>query len=398
MAEPLKDSFGRDVPRRIAGMISSVRPAFPSRAFVRDALAGYDDLELTPRAWQIARALRKHLPQDYDEAIGVLLASLGPPIVEAELTGMGVFVYLPHVFFVAEYGLDDFDTSMRAQYELTQRFTAEFSIRAFLDREPERTLAVLRAWAADPSPHVRRLVSEGTRPRLPWAPRLRRFQEDPRPVLELLELLKDDPELLVRRSVANNLNDIGKDHSDLLVETCRRWAVDATEERSWVIGHALRSAVKRGDLGALEVLGFGDGDGVKIRRVRIEPHDAVIGGRVTVSFELSNTASRRRSFNADLRVGFVKANGGTSPKVFKVRAVELDAGETVRFQKSISLQQHSTRTHYPGRHPVDIVVNGRTHAGGGFDLRGVEVAVSGSGSRRGTPRSRDRRGAGSGSR
>jgi len=398
MAEPLKDSFGRDVPRRIAGMISSVRPAFPSRAFVRDALAGYDDLELTPRAWQIARALRKHLPQDYDEAIGVLLASLGPPIEEAELTGMGVFVYLPHVFFVAEYGLDDFDTSMRAQYELTQRFTAEFSIRAFLDREPERTLAVLRAWAADPSPHVRRLVSEGTRPRLPWAPRLRRFQEDPRPVLELLELLKDDPELLVRRSVANNLNDIGKDHPDLLVETCRRWAVDATEERSWVIGHALRSAVKRGDPGALEVLGFGDGDAVKIRRVRIEPHEAVIGGRVTVSFELSNTASRRRSFNADLRVGFVKANGGTSPKVFKVRAVELDAGETVRFQKSISLQQHSTRTHYPGRHPVDIVVNGRTHAGGGFDLRGVEVAVSGSGSRRGTPRSRDRRGAGSGSR
>ncbi len=398
MAEPLKDSFGPDVPRRIARMISSVYPDFRSSAFVRDALDGYGDLELTPRAWQIARALRAHLPEDYEEAVGILVASLGPPIGEAELSGMGVFVYLPHVYFVAEYGLEHFQASMRAQYELTQRFTAEFSIRAFLDRDPERTLSVLRDWAGDPSPHVRRLVSEGTRPRLPWAPRLGRFQEDPRPVLELLELLRDDPELLVRRSVANNLNDIGKDNPDLLVETCRRWAEGATEERWWVIRHALRSAVKRGEVGALEILGYADADAVTVRRVRVEPREPTIGDRVVVSFDLGNRGTERRSFNADLRVHFVKASGGTSPKVFKVRAVELDPGGSVRLRKSISLQQQSTRTHHPGRHRVEIVVNGRAHAGGGFDLRGGDEAVSGSGSRRGTPRSRGRRGAGSGSR
>lgn len=243
VAEPLKTYFGPEVPRKIAASIASVWPAFPKRPFLADALDGYEELELTPRARHIARALHAHLPADYDEAVEILLASLGPPMDGDELSGMEVFVYLPHVFYVAEHGLEHWETSMRAQYELTQRFTAEFSIRAFLDREPERTLARLREWASDPNPHVRRLVSEGTRPRLPWAPRLREFQEDPAPVLELLELLKDDPVLLVRRSVANNLNDIGKDHPEVLVETCRRWARDASEERWWVIGHALRSAV-----------------------------------------------------------------------------------------------------------------------------------------------------------
>ena len=170
---------------------------------------------------------------------------------------MAAFLYMPHLFFVARHGLDHFEDSMRAQYALTQRFTAEYSIRAFLEKHPEATLARLREWAADPSQHVRRLVSEGTRPRLPWAPRLRAFQKDPRPVLELLELLKDDPELYVRRSVANNLNDIGKDHPALLTAVAKRWLRGATPERRWIVDHALRSAVKRADAGALGALGYG---------------------------------------------------------------------------------------------------------------------------------------------
>jgi 3-methyladenine DNA glycosylase AlkC len=368
MAEALKDSFGPEVPRRIAAMIRAVYPGFPSRRFVADALEGYEEPDLTPRAWHVARALRRHLPHDYDEAIAVLLASLGPPIEEAELSGMEVFVYLPYVFFVAEYGLDHFDTSMRAQHELTQRFTAEFSIRAFLDRDTKRTLGVLRTWARDPSPHVRRLVSEGTRPRLPWAPRLRRFQDDPRPVLDLLELLRDDPEPSVRRSVANNLNDIGKDHPGLLVETCRRWARGASPERLGLIRHALRSAVKRGDAGALELLGFGTEHQARVRRLSVEPARASIGQTIRVSFDLENAGSEPRAFNADLRVHFVKANGATSPKVFKVRAVTLATGSAVRLTKSISLRQHSTRTHYPGRHRVEIVVNGRSVARGSFEV------------------------------
>ena len=169
---------------------------------------------------------------------------------------MAAFLYMPHLFFVARHGLDHFEDSMRAQHALTQLFTAEYSIRAFLEKHPGATLARLREWTADPSHHVRRLVSEGTRPRLPWAPRLRAFQKDPRPVLELLELLKDDPELYVRRSVANNLNDIGKDHPALLTAVAKRWLRGASPERRWIVSHALRSAVKRADAGALGALGY----------------------------------------------------------------------------------------------------------------------------------------------
>ena len=186
MAEPLKNKFGPSVPNRIAAMIAAAFPGFAAREFVRDALRGYDELDLMSRGRHIAHSLRRHLPQDYPSAIGILTASLGPKLARTEQLGMTPFLYLPHVLFVAEYGLDHFELSMQAQYELTQRFTAEFSLRRYLDRYPEPTLARLRTWAGDSSVHVRRLVSEGTRPRLPWAPRLNRFQQDPIPVLALL--------------------------------------------------------------------------------------------------------------------------------------------------------------------------------------------------------------------
>jgi 3-methyladenine DNA glycosylase AlkC len=156
-------------------------------------------------------------PENYPRAVDILLESAGQPHDHQASGGMASFLYMPHLYFVARHGLDHFEDSMRAQHALTQRFTAEYSIRAFLERHPDRTLARLREWTGDPSHHVRRLVSEGTRPRLPWAPRLHALLRDPRPVIGLLELLKDDSELYVRRSVANNLNDIGKDHPQLLV-------------------------------------------------------------------------------------------------------------------------------------------------------------------------------------
>src|SRR5688572_30733780 len=219
-------------------MVRAVHPGFPSEAFLRDVLAGYGPLSLTARGQHVAKALRRHLPADYPRALQVLLASASQPHDHRASGGMAAFLYMPHLFFVAQHGLDHFEDSMRAQHALTQRFTAEYSIRAFLEKHPEATLARLREWTRDPSAHVRRLVSEGTRPRLPWAPRLRAFQKDPRPVLELLELLRDDPEPYVRRSVANHLNDIAKDHPALAVEVCRRWSAgDPPESRRWIVGH-----------------------------------------------------------------------------------------------------------------------------------------------------------------
>jgi 3-methyladenine DNA glycosylase AlkC len=368
VGEPLKNSFGPEVARRIGRMIAAVHPGFAEDVFLADALDGFDALELTPRARHIAAALARHLPSDFEEAAAVLSASLGPLVESDELTGMDSFLYLPHVFYVADNGLDHFESSMALQYELTQRFTAEFSIRAFIERHPERTLAMLRQWATDPSPHVRRLVSEGTRPRLPWAPRLRDFQRDPTPVLSLLDLLKDDPALYVRRSVANNLNDIGKDHPDLLVETCRRWSIDGTPEREWLIRHALRSAIKRGDAGALGLMGAGDVTGLVVTGSAVDPLQTTIGESVTMMVAVANEGTETRGVMLDLRVHFVKADGRTSPKVFKGASFELAPGATREVRKRISLKQHTTRTHQPGAHAVEAVLNGTTVPIGAFDL------------------------------
>ncbi|HYC38273.1 MAG TPA: hypothetical protein VEC19_17735 [Usitatibacter sp.] len=369
MADRLVDSFGAPVVRGIAAAIRDAHPPFASRDFVRSALRGFEPLDLMARARAIAQALAGHLPRDFPQAADILVRSLGPPLGTTGGHGMAPFFYLPHSFFVAAHGLGHFEESMRAQYEITQRFTAEFSIRVFLERTPDRTLARLREWTADPSVHVRRLVSEGTRPRLPWAPRLRAFQRDPTPVLELLERLKDDPELYVRRSVANNLNDIGKDHPAIAAETARRWLAGGAPHRRWIVAHALRSAVKRAEPGALEVLGYGAAARVSISNVAIEPPRARIGGRVEIGFEVHNPGRTRQGVLVDLRVHFVKANGQASPKTFKLRALELAPGERARLSKSISLDQLTTRTHYPGVHRVEALCNGAASPLGAFDLR-----------------------------
>jgi 3-methyladenine DNA glycosylase AlkC len=367
VAEPLKNHFGPRVPKTIAAMIGRVWPQFPSKAFLADALEGFDALELMDRGRHLAHVLRRHLPPAYPQAVDILVrsASARPARSEGD-GGMASFVYLPHVCFVSAFGLDDFESSMAAQYELTQRFTAEFSIRPFLERYPERTLARLRQWARDPSHHVRRLVSEGTRPRLPWAGRLRAFQADPRPVLELLELLKDDPSSDVRRSVANNLNDIGKDHPGILIATARRWMAGADEERRALVRHALRSQVKQGNGEALKMLGFGGGARVAIENPRISPRQTSMGGRVTIGCDVRNLGRRAQPMVIDLRVHFVRARGRTAVRVFKLKIAELPPGGVVSCRKTLSLADLTTRRHYPGRHRVDVVVNGRAHELGAF--------------------------------
>jgi 3-methyladenine DNA glycosylase AlkC len=368
VAGQLKDQFGESVPRAIAAMIRAVHADFPHEQFVAEVRKGYGPLSLTQRGFHIASALRRHLPQDYPRAVRILVESATQPHQHAASGGMASFLYMPHLFFIAQHGLDHFEESMRAQHALTQLFTAEFSIRAYLEKHPERTLAVLGEWARDPSEQVRRLVSEGTRPRLPWAPRLRAFQEDPRPVLALLELLKDDPSLYVRRSVANNLNDIGKDHPQLLVATARRWLKNATPERRWIVKHALRSAIKRADAGALAALGYGGKADVSVRKATITPARAKIGGSVSISFDLVNELTKRQRVMADLVVHFVKARG-TGAKTFKLRAVDLPPRGAITLGKKIALKQLTTRKHYPGVHRVEALLNGQRLALGKFSLR-----------------------------
>jgi 3-methyladenine DNA glycosylase AlkC len=254
---------------------------------------------------------------------------------------------------------------MTAQYELTKRFTAEFSIRAYIDRYPDQTLERLHTWATDENVHVRRLVSEGTRPRLPWAPRLRRFQEDPRPVIELLEILRGDETEYVRRSVANNLNDISKDHPALAVETAARWWSDDPDTRR-MVRHGLRTLVKAGDPGALAILGFGSDSPVRLAAVAIEPEEVHIGDSVRITADFDNPSTGRGEALIDFVVHFVKSNGTTRPKVFKGGERSIPPGGSARVSKLVSVAQQSTRTHHPGVHKVDVQVNGTPHPGGRF--------------------------------
>jgi 3-methyladenine DNA glycosylase AlkC len=257
---PLKELIGRPMIRLIAESLGRTLEGFPEREFQQHALDGLSELGFLQRSAHVAAALRKHLPQDIEKALEVLIAALGPELERTESNGLAPFFYAPHSHFIALYGIERFDSGMRANYELTKRFTAEFSIRPFLVRHPKESLQRLRQWAADPNPHVRRLVSEGTRPRLPWAMRLPAFQRDPAPILDLLERLRDDPVLYVRRSVANSLGDIAKDHPERVFRTCRKWMndLDALDEgqaraRRWVIRHALRLPAKKGVREALRI-------------------------------------------------------------------------------------------------------------------------------------------------
>jgi 3-methyladenine DNA glycosylase AlkC len=259
---PLKQLMGRQAVDLLAESMAAVAPDFDAARFKRRALRGLEALEFKPRAEHIARALAEQLPEDFAEAAKILIASLGPELIKTEGNGLATFFYLPHSQVIAHRGASSLESGLRACYELTKRFTAEFCIRPLLAAHQEASLKRLAVWTADPNPHVRRLVSEGTRPRLPWAMRLRAFQEDPLPTLALLEKLKDDPERYVRRSVANHLGDILKDNPAPAFATCERWIEEAltdrlvpaqAKNRLWIVRHALRLPAKKGEPQAVQL-------------------------------------------------------------------------------------------------------------------------------------------------
>lgn len=257
----LKVILDRDAINCLSYNISEIYPSFEARKFKIFCTKGIAPLELLDRGRFLADALYEFLPKPFSKALGILLDTLTPPLTTTERFGLQVFYYLPYSSFISKYGLDPkfnngrdpFELSMKAQYEITKRFTSEYSIRNFLIHEQKRTLKKLKSWTEDPSPHVRRLCSEGTRPRLPWAIRIPAFIKDPTPSLFILEKLKDDPELYVRRSVANHVGDIAKDDLKLALSLCKNWLKNSSTERRWVIRHALRYPSKKNVREALKI-------------------------------------------------------------------------------------------------------------------------------------------------
>lgn len=259
---PLKFLLNQDSIECLAQNILYAHNAFPAQEFCKHALNNLEPLELMQRAQHIANSLRQFLPANYTQAMSILIESFTPAETEVGSLGVAGFFYLPHSIFIADYGLDPgynngedpFNMSMQALRELTMRFTAEFAIRPFLIHQQERTLAQVAEWLSDPNSHVRRLCSEGTRPKLPWGKRIQSFVVNPQPTLPILEHLKDDDALYVRRSVANHLGDIAKDHPEIAFSTCERWLqAGASTDLKWLIRHAVRYHAKKGNARALQI-------------------------------------------------------------------------------------------------------------------------------------------------
>lgn len=363
----LKDLIDEPLVRELGARVAALQPDFDAEAFSAAVLARLHELELKQRYAYITEQLRLALPLPYPAALKILVGILDCADERFARINNAEFRLGSIPLFVERYGLEHPQESLDAIALITRHTSCEFAIRPFLLRYPQQTLARLSAWARHENEHVRRLVSEGSRPRLPWAPQLKPFIEDPVPTLALLELLKDDPSLYVRRSVANHLNDIGKDHPQLLLRRMQGWSDGAPRGRQWLIRHALRTLVKRGDARALAILGYAAAD-VALSALELRPNPLRFGGELSFSFQLRNRGAEQQNLMVDFVMHFRKANGRTSPKVFKLKTLFLPAGASVSVGKRIAIRQISTRRYYPGRQRLEIQVNGQIVGGADFEL------------------------------
>lgn len=355
----LKEMFDAARFRRIARDTAAVYPRFDAKKFLSLTLPGLEDCNLLPRLRRVTEGLRATLPQDYVKALAVL-CKLAPR------TERGfVSLFLPD--FVGLYGLKDFDLSLDALKFFTPFGSSEFGIRPFLRQDFRRTLKVMETWARDESEDVRRLASEGCRPRLPWSFRLDALIADPSPVAKILENLKADPSLYVRKSVANHLNDITKDHPAWVLDRIERWDLE-NARTAWIAKRALRSLIKAGDRRALAVIGAGEAAEGRTKAFAIAPKRLRLGGQVALSYEFVSTAKAPQKLVVDYAIHYVKKSGGSSAKVFKWKELRVAPGETVTLSKSQVVKDFTTRKHHSGHHRVEVMVNGAVFAEGGFLL------------------------------
>ncbi|GAA1933193.1 DNA alkylation repair protein [Streptomyces sodiiphilus] len=365
----LKRHFNEDAARLLGGKIRDVCPGFDVEGYAAEVGQRIPGKELKDRVLVLTEGLRSRLPEDYTEAVGILVSILGDELAEGEGMFNVSWYLMPVARFVEEYGLDSPETSLDALAEITRRHTGEYAIRPFIEQHYEITMKRITEWAHDPSHNVRRLASEGTRSRLPWARVLTRFVEDPGPVLEILEPLRSDPSEYVRKSVANHLNDISKDHPETALATAMRWSEESrTPETAWIVRHGLRTLVKKGNQQALAILGATGGEHIRVPLLRLTPASLTLGDTLAIRLDVENTDSRAHRVTVDYVVHHVRKNGRSIPKVFKLMSLELAAGERRPLEKSHPIREVQTRKYYPGEHAVDIQVNGLVVASGRFDL------------------------------
>lgn len=359
----MKSGVGPEALSRIALALTDIDPHFQSDAFQTQALVKLDSLELKARVHHIIETLHLFLPRNFEQSAAVL--SQIPRVwtkTEGHLQG---FAAWPLIDYVAVYGLEYPETSLSLLHRLTPLFSAEFALRPFVLNHPELTLRTLETWLDDPDEHVRRLVSEGTRPRLPWGIQLKPLIADPSPVLPLLDALKDDKSEYVRRSVANHLNDISKDHPERVLDICSSWSKQASKERMGLIRHGTRTLIKQGHPRALALQG--------VQAVNLEVDFSVsshlqLGESLALTIKMTSLENKGHKLIVDYALHFLKANGECKPKVFKGKTLHLKAGETTTFSKKHPIKPITTRAYYSGEQAVEVFVNGKSYGKKAFVL------------------------------
>lgn len=357
MSEPflLKDMIDRESVAAVFESVAAVRSEFPVSQAMSDVFDDeFDDLALKQRIRRVARVLRTRLSGDYRSALDVLVAA-------ARLVEGAGFAAMAFNDFVEEYGTDDFDSSVPALAVFTRVASAEFAVRPFLASSQGRMLDVMRRWADADDPALRRLASEGSRPRLPWGMGLPSLKRDPAPTRAILETLRHDPSDDVRRSVANHLNDISKDHPAYVIELLSGWQ-DGSPQISEITKHALRTLLKQGHADALTLMGFRPDVPVGVTDLRVEPEPVQVGASTRAQWRLVNLGVETHDVMVDYAVSYHRAGKSPARKVFKGAIVSLQPGHDLVQSRKLSLAQMSTRRIEPGPHTIAVQVNGDVKA------------------------------------
>ena len=346
---PLKNWFDAALYQRLAADLAAIARKFDRERFLRLTLDGLEQRELMARLQQTALAFEESVPGSYRAKLATL-RTLAPRIGHE-------FVAIFLSDFVRQFGMGHFDESLAALRDFTRYGSAEFAIRPFIVADQERTLGVMLGWTGDDDEKVRRLASEGCRPRLPWGLRLAALVRDPAPLAPILHALRADPALFVRKSVANNLNDISRDHPVWVLDRFDAWGLSHAGT-AWIAKHACRTLIKKGHPRALTLFGFGMPPALQAA-LSVSPLTLKPGSVLTLTARLTSTARASQTLAIDYVIHYVKASGGTSPKVFKWTTAELPAGGELTLTKRQTIRDFTTRKHYRGAHRTELQINGR---------------------------------------
>lgn len=358
MSQLLKDAYDQIYLQRLADCCSQAYPAFPAERFLQLVFdEQWVSRELKARSQHIRHCLHSALQQPYEKAITVLM-DVAPSFSGYEA------LFFPD--YVEAYGQQHWDISMEAMQWLTRFSSAEFAVRPFIMAEPEKMMAQMLRWSEHENYHVRRLASEGCRPRLPWGQALPDFKRDPAPILPILDNLRHDESDYVRRSVANNLNDIAKDNPAVMVGWAKQY-FNQSPLSDWIIKHGSRTLLKQAHPEVMAMFGYHPAEDIAVSNLQLEPESLHIGDQLLFSFELGTLQGALGQLRIEYAVDYMKANGRQNRKVFKITEGEFDETRKV-FSRRQSFRQMTTRKHYPGEHRLTILVNGAEKSSIEFQL------------------------------